>query len=181
VKDNIGLEVWMKRKLENISVSDKEAKDFYNENKAQMTRPEQVKASHILLKDEAKAKEVIAELKKVSSSDLKSKFQEAARKYSTGPSASKGGDLGIFGKGQMVKPFSDAAFGLGDNKMTLKPIKTQFGWHIIYVEKNIKGGTVSFADVKPQMIEGAKRKKFKNLIDLKVKALKKKAKIIYSK
>jgi parvulin-like peptidyl-prolyl isomerase len=175
IKKNIALEIWMKTSVESISISEKEAKAFYQENLQTLTRPKGAHAYHILVKTEAEAKKVIAELK--GSKTLKADFTAAAVKYSTGPSASKGGDLGTFGEGQMVKPFSEAAFALKAGTMTMTPVKTQFGWHVIFVEEQNEGGVVPYAEVKTQMNEGAKMQKFKTVLESKVESLKKAAKI----
>ena len=85
-----------------------------------------VRASHILVKSEAEA---VALVKKLAAG---SKFEELARQYSTCPSGKSGGDLGFFGKGQMVKEFEDAAFSLPLGSVS-KPVKTEFGYHLIKV------------------------------------------------
>jgi len=179
-KGDIALQAWQKQELDDIQVSEKEAKAFYDENIKTLTQPEQIKASHILVKTEEEANKIINDLKKTSKEKLAGEFAEAAKKYSTGPSAPRGGDLGVFGKDQMVKEFSDAAFGLNVGEMTLKPVKTNFGYHIIYLAEKKNGGTVAYDDVKSQMLEGAKMKKFKEKIDKKIEELTKKAKIKYN-
>ncbi len=85
-----------------------------------------VNASHILVKDESRARELLAAIK--GGKD----FAQLARTHSECPSGKNGGSLGWFGRGQMVKEFEDAAFGAkkGD---TVGPVKTQFGWHLIKV------------------------------------------------
>lgn len=83
-----------------------------------------VKASHILVKTEDEANALLDELE--SGKD----FAELAKEKSWCPSKADGGDLGWFGKGQMVKEFEDAAFSMEKGEVS-KPIKTQFGWHII--------------------------------------------------
>lgn len=85
-----------------------------------------VRASHILVPSEREALRIIDEIKKGKD------FSEMAKRYSSCPSGKGGGDLGFFGKGQMVKEFEDAAFSLKDGELS-KPVKTQFGWHIIKV------------------------------------------------
>jgi peptidyl-prolyl cis-trans isomerase C len=84
-----------------------------------------IKASHILVEKQSQALRILQEL------DNGSDFKELAKKYSTCPSAKRGGDLGAFGRGQMVKPFEDAVFKLGVGEVTKTPVKTQFGYHII--------------------------------------------------
>ncbi len=84
----------------------------------------QVRASHILVKDKALADRIYEELKKGAS------FADMARRYSTCPSRSKGGDLGFFGEGQMVREFEREAFRLSYGAIS-RPVHTKFGWHII--------------------------------------------------
>ncbi len=86
----------------------------------------QVKASHILVDNKALATELKDKIKKGES------FEELAKKHSSCPSGKSGGDLGYFKKGQMVKPFEDAAFSLPVGQVS-EPVKTQFGWHLIKV------------------------------------------------
>jgi len=85
----------------------------------------QVNASHILVKTDTEAGSLLFDIKRGTIS-----FEDAARKHSMCPSARNGGSLGWFGKNQMVKEFEDAAFALQPGEIS-KPIKTQFGWHII--------------------------------------------------
>ncbi|MCL2509981.1 MAG: peptidylprolyl isomerase [Methanomassiliicoccaceae archaeon] len=87
----------------------------------------QVNAAHILVKTENEAKKLKDEL-------LKGKdFAELAKKYSTCPSGKSGGDLGWFGRGQMVAPFETAAFNAQKGDI-VGPVKTEFGWHLIKVK-----------------------------------------------
>jgi peptidyl-prolyl cis-trans isomerase C len=86
----------------------------------------QVRASHILVKDESTAKKLLYDL------GAGANFASLAKKHSMCPSADKGGDLGFFGKGQMVKPFEDAAFG-AQVGVPVGPVKTDFGYHLILV------------------------------------------------
>jgi peptidyl-prolyl cis-trans isomerase C len=86
----------------------------------------EVRASHILIGTEAEA---VSLSKKLATG---SKFEELARQFSKCPSGQKGGDLGFFGKGMMVKEFEDAAFSLPVGQVS-RPVKTQFGFHLIKV------------------------------------------------
>ncbi|MGA1866128.1 MAG: peptidylprolyl isomerase [Thermoplasmatota archaeon] len=86
----------------------------------------QVKASHILVNSKAEADKLFNRLK------AGARFEDLARKHSQCPSGRKGGDLGFFSKGQMVKPFEDAAFSLRVGQVS-EPVKTQFGYHLILV------------------------------------------------
>lgn len=138
-----------------ISVPPAELQSYYEQNKASFTEPEQRRASHILLtvgeggsakdKDGARklAQELLARIKA-----RPDDFAKLAQEYSKDPgSAAKGGDLGFFGRGMMVKPFEEAAFGLkpGD---TSDIVESEFGLHLIRVSE-VKGGAIApFEQVK---------------------------------
>ncbi len=85
----------------------------------------EIRASHILVINETHAKELIDKIKKGES------FEELAKQFSKCPSRNNGGDLGFFGKGMMVPEFERAVWTLDKGKITEKPVKTQFGFHII--------------------------------------------------
>ena len=127
-----------------VKLTDNQLKSYYEAHKSDYTTPEQVCASHILLKTEAEAKAVMKDL--ANGAD----FAKEAKAKSTGPSASKGGSLGCFGKNQMVKPFADAAFSAKVGKV-VGPVKTQYGYHVILVTKHTPATTKSFDQVKSQV------------------------------
>ncbi len=180
IKRDLALEIWMKKQYGEISVTEKEAKDFYKKNADKFKRPELVKARHILVKTEKEAKEIINELKKAGKGKkLEEKFIELAKKKSVGPSGKNGGELGWFDRKQMVKEFSDAAFKLKKGEFTKKPVKTQFGYHIIYVEDKKPAGTIPYEKVQDSIIAQLKLNKFKEKIQKLGKELRKKAKIKY--
>jgi peptidyl-prolyl cis-trans isomerase C len=112
------------RYLEENPATESELRSAYEENLSRFTAT-QYKASHILLKTEDEAKDVISEL------DKGADFAELAKERSTGPTASKGGDLGYFTADSMVKPFGDAVKGMEVGTYTHDPVQTQFGWHVI--------------------------------------------------
>lgn len=85
----------------------------------------EVRASHILVKTETEAKNLLEEIRNGKS------FAEAAKEFSLCPSGHDGGDLGFFKRGVMVKPFEDAAFDLKNIGDISEPVQTQFGWHLI--------------------------------------------------
>jgi len=113
-------------------VSDADMKARYDKMVAGLSDKEEVHARHILLKTEKDASEVIKEL------DKGGDFAELAKKKSTGPSGPNGGDLGFFGKGQMVPEFETAAFAMKTGEHSKQPVKTQFGFHVIKVESRRK-------------------------------------------
>jgi len=84
-----------------------------------------IKAAHILVEKHSQALKILEELEKGAD------FGKLAKQYSTCPSGKRGGNLGSFGRGQMVKPFEQAAFALKVGETTIEPVKTQFGYHVI--------------------------------------------------
>jgi peptidyl-prolyl cis-trans isomerase C len=147
-----------KEVLGKISVSDADAKKFYDENQDKFKAPEQTRASHVLItvdqkatpEEKKKAKEKAAAIKKrVAAGE---DFAAVAKAESKCPSAAKGGDLGYFGKGQMVPAFEEAAFALKPGQIS-EVVETQFGYHIIKVTDRKQAETVKFNDVKDK-IEG---------------------------
>ena len=95
------------------------------ENK--MAEASQVAAKHILVSTEKEAEELLTKIR-----NGETTFENAAREFSRCPSKSNGGDLGFFGKNMMVKEFETIAFALNIGEVS-KPVKTQFGWHLIKV------------------------------------------------
>lgn len=180
-KADIAFNVWQRQLIDELKVSESDAKAFYKENQQTLSRPEQARASNIQVTTEEEAKKILEELKKAPKSELAAKFAEAAKKHSTGPRAKEGGDLGYFGRDQMLKEISDVAFALKAGEMVDKPLKTSFGYHLIYLAEKQESGTVPFEEVKDQMFEGARAKKFKEMMDQKIADLTKKAKIDYKK
>ena len=110
----------------------------------------QVKARHILVKTEELAKEIIELL------GLGGDFVALAKEHSVGPSGPKGGDLGFFGEGQMVPPFSKAAFALVAGEHTKTPVKTQFGFHVIKVMETKQVPPPPFYEAAPKLAEEAR-------------------------
>jgi peptidyl-prolyl cis-trans isomerase D len=140
-----------------MKVTDAEVKQFYDENAAKFQGDEQRHASHILIgfgvgateKDKAAAKDkaadILAQLRK-----NPKRFEELATKYSQDPgSAAKGGDLGSFGRGAMVKPFEDAVFSMKVNQIS-DLVESEFGYHIIRLD-GISGQNSSFDSMKTQI------------------------------
>lgn len=122
------------------SVSEDEAKKVYEERVKQVKPEQELHARHILVATEAEAKDVAARLKKGED------FATVAKEKSKDVNA-QGGDLGFFGKGQMVKPFEDAAFALEVGAIS-EPVQTPFGWHIIRIEEKRDRQLPSFDQVK---------------------------------
>jgi foldase protein PrsA len=128
-----------------IHVSDADIKSYFDKNHATFDKPEQVRARHILVADAATANTVLAKVK------AGGKWDALAKQYSTDPSSKdKGGELGFFGKGQMVPAFQDAAFAASVGQV-VGPVKSPFGYHIIQVEEKKPARKATFASVKDQI------------------------------
>jgi len=175
MKKELAIQVWQKKVVDGIKISDATLKDYYNKNKEEFNEKEAVHARHILVKEEADAKAIINELKPLSGQKLQTKFEALAKEKSTGPSGPKGGDLGFFAQGQMVPAFNDKVFTMKVGTITMSPVKTQFGYHIIYLQEKKNAATKSFAEVKPAIEQRLKMEKFKSVMQDKMKALEKKA------
>ena len=142
---------------EGVTVEAAVVETFYNENIDQMAVPERVHARHILVKFEsgndesrAAAENKLAEL--AAQVEAGESFALLAIEHSEGPSGQKGGDLGYFERGQMVKEFDEAAFGAAPGAV-VGPVETQFGLHLIKVEEHTAPGTVPLAEVEPKIRE----------------------------
>jgi len=167
-----------------ITITTEQAKKFYDENLDKFKKPESVHASHILIGVDPKATAEEKQKAKQKADDLLKQvkggadFSELAKKESTCPSGKNGGDLGDFGRGQMVKPFEDAAFGLKPGEVS-GVVETQFGYHIIKSTGKEAGGTVPFDQVKGKIEEYLKGMEVQKQVMAKVEELKKVAKIEY--
>ena len=177
IKKEIAVQVWQKQQLEKIKISNKELKNYYNKNKEEFNEKESVHARHILVKEEDEAKKIISDLRFLKSDSLKKKFIELAKSKSTGPSGPKGGDLGYFAQGQMVPEFNDKVFSMKVGTITTKPVKTQFGYHIIYLEDKKDKSTIAFTEVKSFIEQRLQMEKFKTVMKSKMEKLQEKATI----
>ena len=165
-----------------VTITEEESKTFYDSNPQLFQQPERIKASHILIKvDEGASEEKKAEArKKIKEIQQKVEkgedFAELAKTYSEGPSAPRGGDLDFFGRGQMVKPFEDAAFSLEPNE-TSDIVETQFGYHLIKVFEKQPPQKIAYAEVKDRIDNHLKNQKLRTERQLYFDKLKKDAKI----
>jgi len=143
--------------LKDVTVSDEDVKKFYDENQARFQGDEQREASHILLSFGVSATDEDKEAAKNQAIEIQAKlnenperFEELAAKHSQDPgSATKGGSLGSFGRGAMVKPFEDAVFNMEVGAIS-DIVESEFGYHIIRLD-GVSGAASSFEDMKPQI------------------------------
>lgn len=165
-RKDILAQMMVSKTVQDITVTDEEAENYYKTNKAQFSKGETVRAKHILTDSEEKCAEI---LKAVESGEKT--FEDAAKEYSTCPSGQRGGDLGEFGKGQMVPEFEKAAFGAEIGKL-VGPVKTSFGYHLIRVEAKSEAKETAYDDVKESIKTGLLQQKQNIAYNAKVKELK---------
>lgn len=158
-------ELLFKKFTEGAEPTDAELKAEYDARIAEAPK-EEFHARHILVDDETKAKELIAQL------DKGGNFEQLAKDNSKDGSATEGGDLGWFNANQMVKPFSDAVQQLEIGKYTATPVKSEFGWHVIRLEEKRATTPPPFESVKAQLGPLVNQKKFEAHLDELVKTAK---------
>ena len=171
LSDNLAVQMFMEKEFPKVEASQKEAKVAFEKNKKELSKNKQIRAKHILVKSEEEANTLISKLRKAKY--LKATFEDLAKKYSTGPSGKRGGELGWFSKDKMVPAFSKAAFALKKGEFTQIPVKTQFGYHIILVEAM----SDNFEDVKESMIREMSLKNFQDRIKSILEKLKQEIKV----
>ncbi len=132
-KEDIARKIYLEQQVDK-KISKEQINKVYDEYKKSFKSEKEIKAKHILVDNEAKANEVIAKLKKGGD------FDKLAKEYSKEPA-----DLGYFTKGIMVPEFGNAAFAMKKGEYSKKPVKTQFGYHVIKVE--------DIRDAKPQPLK----------------------------
>ena len=147
-----------------VKVTDKEAEEYYENNKEKFTTGEGVNASHILVDSEELACELI---EKINTGAIS--FEDAAREYSSCPSKENGGNLGDFNKGQMVPEFDNAVFSMTVGELSNFPVKTQFGYHIIKLNSKTESELMPYdsiaADIKDALLGEKRRKAYESKIN----------------
>ncbi|HSV29539.1 MAG TPA: peptidylprolyl isomerase [Candidatus Omnitrophota bacterium] len=139
------VKTWVGRKVR-AEVTDEALKKAYDAALATYKPSEEVHARHVLTESEGEAKKIIGELKKGGD------FAAIAKAKSIDPSAKQnGGDLGYFSKEEMVPQFAEAAFAMKPGEISAKPVKTQFGWHVIKVEDKRMSTPPTFDQAKPAL------------------------------
>lgn len=127
------------------AVNDEALQTLYKKYVAENPPKEEVSARHILVNSEAEGTAIIQQIK--GGAD----FATLAKQKSKDPAAQNGGDLGFFGREDMVKEFADAAFAMKTGEVTPKPVKTQFGFHVIKVEDRRTANPVTFEEAKDDL------------------------------
>ena len=155
--DRLVLNAWSQDKVKALKITDAELKTAFDKRMEGQAKDE-YSARHILLKTEAEAKAVLVELK------AGADFAELAKKKSTGPSSSKGGDLGWFAPSAMVAPFAAAVEKMTKGSYGIAPVKTEFGYHVIKLEDKRPIKLPSFESVKPQIQRVIEQEKMREYV-----------------
>ena len=189
MRDEIGMNIRinkliMKELGGKVTVTDKEISDFYNKNLDKFKKPESIHARHLLVSNTPGDTDKIKAEKKAKAEELRKQlaagadFAELAKKNSDCPSKESGGDLGTFTRGQMVKPFEDAAFS--QEKNAIGPVvETEFGFHIIQVLEHVSPQVAKLdGEMKKQIQAFLERQKQQGAFDALVKRLRAAANIV---
>jgi len=158
--------------MSSIDVSEKEVEEYYNSNKNSFISGETVTASHILVETLEKANDILKEINDGLS------FADAAQKYSSCPSKNSGGNLGKFGKGQMVPEFEDAVFAMKVGDIS-SPVETQFGHHLIQLNEKSESKELTLEEVKNDITNKIKYNKQSSTYAQKQNELKEKYAVEY--
>ena len=167
MRDNLLVSFAAEKALSSVKVSDKDAEEYYESNKERFLSEESVNASHILVDSEEKALSILAAIKAGEIS-----FEQAAMENSSCPSKANGGNLGDFGRGQMVPEFDAAAFQMEVGEISEAPVKTQFGYHLIKLVSKKAAETIPFEEIAPEIKNALLQEKQRAAYESKINQLK---------
>ncbi len=166
LKEDLLTSYAMQKALEKVKVTEEDAKAYYEANRDKFVSGMTFNASHILVDSEEKANAILAQIKAGEVT-----FEAAAAEHSTCPSGKQGGNLGDFGSGQMVPEFENACAAMAVGEISA-PVATQFGFHLILLNKKEEGGEMPFADIKDNLMEALREEKQQAAYQSKVNQLK---------
>ena len=167
LRDNLLISYAADKAVESARVTDKDVEDYYNQNKERFLSDESVNASHILVDSEEKALELLAKIK---SGEIS--FEDCARENSSCPSGGQGGNLGDFTRGQMVPEFDVAVFSMEEGEVTETPVQTQFGYHLIKLNKKNAATIPAFEEIAGEIKQGLLGEKRQRAYESKINQLK---------
>ena len=167
LRENLLINYAGNKVLAAVKVSDEDVKKYYEDNIDRFKQGPTVNADHILVESEEKALEILA---KIESGEVS--FADAAKEHSTCPSGQRGGNLGDFGRGQMVPEFDTAVFELAVGEMTKAPVKTQFGYHLIKLNSKSDESVMPYDEIAPQLSEMVLNEKRREAYERKINQLK---------
>lgn len=145
LKEDLLVNYAASKAISSVRVADADVKKYFDEHPDEFKSEKTVNASHILVDSEDKANDILA---RINAGEFS--FEDAARKFSSCPSSAEGGNLGDFGPGQMVPEFDQACFSMNEGEVR-GPVRTQFGYHLIKLNKINDEAPVRFEDIKEQL------------------------------
>jgi len=183
IKRGLAIEQFItKHFVEKVAVSDKELRAYYDNHPHSFKQPGQVRASHILIKVDPQAEQSQRAEARKRIEEIQQKLQKGedfatlAKGFSEGPSSAKGGDLGYFRRGQMVKPFEEAAFALKPGEVS-DLVETRFGYHLIKVIEKKPETKMSYEEIKDKLGHYLRQQKAQKEVSVYLQKLKEKAKV----
>ena len=166
-KENLLVSYATEKAIASVTVSDKEVEDYYNANSERFMGEEAVSASHILVATEEEAREIYGRI-----ASGESTFEEEALAHSTCPSKANGGNLGEFGRGQMVPEFDKAVFEMEVGEISKVPVQTQFGYHLIKLNAKNESQTAPYESIAEEIKESLLSEKRRKAYESKINQLK---------
>ena len=167
LRENLLISYATEKAVSGVTVSDSEVEEYYNANKQRFVGENTVNASHILVKTEEEALELLA---KINAGEIT--FEAAAAAYSSCPSGQNGGNLGDFGQGQMVPEFDAAVFAMEVGEISSTPVKTQFGYHLIKLIAKNDAAEIPLAEIAGEIKEALLSEKRRTAYEKKINQLK---------
>ena len=167
LRENLLINYAGNKVLSSVKVNDEDVKKYYEDNLDKFQQGATVNADHILVDSEEKALEILA---KIESGEMG--FGDAAKQYSSCPSGQRGGNLGDFGRGQMVPEFDKAVFELEVGEITKAPVQTQFGYHLIKLNSKSESSVMPYEEIAPQLSEMVLNEKRREAYERKINQLK---------
>lgn len=167
LRDNLLVSYATDKAISSAKVSDEDALAYYNENKERFVTEDTVNASHILVDTEELALEILSKIK---SGEIS--FEDAASQYSSCPSKANGGNLGDFGKGQMVPEFDIAVFAMEVGEISEAPVATQFGYHLIKLNAKNAAEAMLYEEIAEEIKDALLQEKRRAAYESKINQLK---------
>jgi len=171
IKGSIALMLYQQKQLMNTTISDQEAKDFFNNNREKFNFPNSIEIANIIVKTKQEAKNIIKKLKKAP--NLDKEFLKIAKEHK------QNGYMGWFGEGMAPQNLFNAGYKAKPKTLLSKPIKTKYGYHVVYLLNKKKAGKISFQKAKKNIKMILKRKKVIQALEDKINTLYGNAEIVY--
>ncbi|NPA60926.1 MAG: hypothetical protein GXO06_01420 [Epsilonproteobacteria bacterium] len=171
IKGTVALMLYQQKQFENINISDSEAKNFYYNNRDKFNFPNSIEIANIVVPTEDEAKQIISRLR--GSQNLDEDFIRVAREHK------QNGYMGWFGEGMAPKNLFDTAYRVKPKRLITKPIRTKYGYHVIYLLNKRSAGELTFQEAKESIKNLLKRKRVVESLEDKVNTLYSTAEIVY--